>query len=211
MLGPLSVDATDDAVVLGDLHGYYGPLDTTVGDQLLSANTGETLFFSALVTPAGHLHYVASVPTTALPGGLNPVATALDASGSLYVTGSLRGGLTLGSSALLGTPTSAPTAADGGDLFLGKLLHATVLAARPAAAAMRFTVSPNPAHGSATLLLAAPAPTAGQATVADALGRTVRTVAVPAGAATVPVDLTSLAPGLYLLRCGAAAARLVVE
>ncbi len=210
VLGPLSVDATGDAVVLGGLRGYYGPIDTTVGDQLLSANTGETLFFSALATPAGHLHYGASVPTTALPGGLNPIATALDASGSLYVTGSLHGGLTLGSNALLGTPASAPTAADGGDLFLGKLLHATVLAARPAAA-VRFAVSPNPAHGLATLLLAAPAPTAGQATVADALGRTVRTVAVPAGAASVPVDLTSLAPGLYLLRCGAAAARLVVE
>ena len=211
VLGPLSVDAAGNAVLLGGLRGYYGPLGTSVGDQLLSAGTGETVFFGALATPAGQLRYLASVPAPAVAGGLNPVATALDASGSLYVTGSLRGSLALGSSALQGTPASAPTVADGGDLFLGKLLNATVLAARPTAAAARVALSPNPAHGRAVLQLAAPAPTASRATVADALGRAVLTVAVAAGAASVPVDLTGLAPGVYLVRCGAAVGRLVVE
>lgn len=71
-------------------------------------------------------------------------------------------------------------------------------------------LAPNPAKTQATLSLVA-APDARSALLLDALGRSVRTYALPARATAVPLDLTGLAPGLYVVRCGAAAGRLVVE
>lgn len=68
-----------------------------------------------------------------------------------------------------------------------------------------FYLLPNPAHERAALIgLPAGAPTV---QVLDALGRVVRTQ--PASAATL--DLRGLAPGVYVVRAGAAARRLVVE
>ena len=59
--------------------------------------------------------------------------------------------------------------------------------------------------------LPAPAETAAAAVLLDALGREVRRYAVPARATEALLDLGGLAPGLYLVRCGAAVGRLVVE
>ena len=68
---------------------------------------------------------------------------------------------------------------------------------------VRFELTPNPAHGTATVQLPA-VPGAAQATLTllDALGRTVRTqlVPLPAAGATAEVPLAGLAPGLYRLR-----------
>ncbi|WP_310394488.1 kelch repeat-containing protein [Hymenobacter sp.] len=50
------------------------------------------------------------------------------------------------------------------------------------------------------LTVTPPAPAAAQLVVSDAQGRTVRRLAVPAGAASVEVDLADQAAGLYLLR-----------
>ena len=47
--------------------------------------------------------------------------------------------------------------------------------------------------------------------VLDGLGREVRRQALPARATATALDVRGLAPGLYLMRCGAAAARLVME
>ena len=47
------------------------------------------------------------------------------------------------------------------------------------------------------------------ATLLDGLGRVVRTTPLTAGAATL--DVRGLASGLYMVRCGGAARRLVVE
>ncbi len=77
-----------------------------------------------------------------------------------------------------------------------------VAAAAPTAA---FSLYPNPARHTAHLS-GAPGPTA---VLTDGLGRTVRTVPVTAGAAEL--DLRGLAPGLYVVRAGGAARRLVVE
>ena len=74
-----------------------------------------------------------------------------------------------------------------------------------AADAAALTLFPNPAHHTATLT-GATAPTA---TLLDGLGRAVRTWPLAPGAADL--DLRGLAPGLYTVRAGAMARRLVVE
>jgi uncharacterized delta-60 repeat protein len=87
----------------------------------------------------------------------------------------------------------------------------TLLAAQPALpAAPALEVYPNPARSSATLRLPAAA-TARPAQLLDALGRPVRAFILPAHAAETTVDVAGLPAGVYVLRCGAASRRLVVE
>ncbi len=64
---------------------------------------------------------------------------------------------------------------------------------------LSFTIAPNPAAGPVQLV----APRAGRVDVLDTQGRTVRTLDVAAGAATLPT--AGLAPGLYLVRLTAGA------
>jgi uncharacterized delta-60 repeat protein len=87
----------------------------------------------------------------------------------------------------------------------------TLLATRPAlVAAPELDVFPNPAHQAATLRVPAAAVTrTGQ--VLDALGREVLTFQVPAHATQAPISLSGLPTGLYVLRCGGASQKLVVE
>ena len=81
----------------------------------------------------------------------------------------------------------------------------------PAQAQTPFTVTAlSPARSAATLTL----PAAAQAravTVADALGRVLLNTTLPAQTATLTLDVTGLATGVYTVRCAAATARLVVE
>lgn len=87
------------------------------------------------------------------------------------------------------------------------------LAPLAAAAPARVTplaLAPNPAHGTAVLTLA-PAAQARPVVVLDATGRVVRRHALPAHATAATLAVAGLAPGLYVVRCGAATGRLVVE
>jgi hypothetical protein len=84
------------------------------------------------------------------------------------------------------------------------------LATAPVALAQLVVVYPNPARGTATLLLPAALrgsqPTA--VTVADNLGRTVLTRTLPAGPAeTVDLPIVSLNPGVYTILANTAAGR----
>ncbi|MBC7449710.1 MAG: T9SS type A sorting domain-containing protein [Hymenobacteraceae bacterium] len=74
-----------------------------------------------------------------------------------------------------------------------------------------WTLNPNPAHQIVRLAMPSPAPISQSVAISDALGRTVRTARLPAAQADLTLDLAGLAPGLYLVRCGAQARRLVVE
>lgn len=91
---------------------------------------------------------------------------------------------------------------------------AVVLAAVPAALAQQVRLYPNPAHGTATLVLPAKLE-ATAATLHDALGRTVRCYTLPASAELHPLDVNGLPAGVYALRVasaqGAVVRRLVVE
>ena len=93
-----------------------------------------------------------------------------------------------------------------------------VLASAPAALARLASVYPNPAHGSATLVL--PAALRGQqataVTVVDNVGRVVLSRTLAAGAnETLELPLTGLASGVYSVLArtatGMVAKRLVVE
>lgn len=95
-------------------------------------------------------------------------------------------------------------------LGLARLTN-TLLAAQPALpAAPALDLFPNPAHHRATLRLPA-APTPRPAQLLDALGRPVRAFTVPAHATETAVDVAGLPAGVYVLRCGTASRRLVVE
>lgn len=73
-----------------------------------------------------------------------------------------------------------------------------------------FALYPNPAHGTAYLSWDA-APAGHPVEIIDVLGRTLRTYPVAPQASHLTLDLRGLTPGLYTVRCGAAARRLVVE
>lgn len=75
----------------------------------------------------------------------------------------------------------------------------------PFAAQPTFHLYPNPAHGTVSLSGAR----AEEATLLDLTGRLVHTVRLPPGAASI--SLAGVAPGVYVVRCGTATRRLVVE
>ena len=116
-------------------------------------------------------------------------AVSADGQGGAYVAGNYRGAPQFGASALPASPASQPYLAHVGT---------------PAVATRSLNLWPNPA-GQRVWLAATPnAPVE----IVDARGRTVRTTPLTA---TGELDLTGLAPGLYVVRAGGATARLVVE
>lgn len=204
----LAVDGAGTAVLLGGLLSYGSPVQTVLDSQPLTATpTTGPLFFVAHLTSAGRLRYVSTVPQPAVTEGLYPADMTLDGAGSLYLAAGLSGGLTLGSSVLTGSNNGNSQ----GDVVLGKLLNATVLTTRPATAAAALACFPNPARTTATLRLPAPASEPLSVLLADALGREVRRQTLPARATAATLDVAGLAPGLYVVRCGTATGRLVVE
>ncbi|MGY3091174.1 hypothetical protein ACVWYF_004240 [Hymenobacter sp. UYAg731] len=106
------------------------------------------------------------------------------------------------------------TSSNGG-AFVARLTGLP-LATRAAAPAEIFTLAPNPAgHGPATAQVRLSWPEAAAAPrlllLLDGLGREVRRQLLPARATTATLEVQGLVPGLYLVRCGAATTRLVVE
>lgn len=129
-------------------------------------------------------------------------ALALDAAGGAWVAGTVGQPARFGNIALPANPDVNNFVAH---------LTGLVTAARAATPAEVFTLSPNPATALARLTwpeaTAAPRPVH----VLDNLGREVRRQTLPARATSAVLDVAGLAPGLYLVRCGAAASKLVVE
>ncbi len=123
-------------------------------------------------------------------------SVALDGSGNIYVGGICWNG---------GVFDSITLAARGG--FIGRLSqHPQGIAPDGTSAAL--SLAPNPAHHAVRLTgVLTQSPTA---TLLDALGRVVRTWPLaPAGPADL--DLRGLPAGLYTVRAGTAARRLIVE
>ena len=82
--------------------------------------------------------------------------------------------------------------------------------AAQAAASTAAALYPNPSAAAAvTLRLPATTPEPGFTMVYDAQGRLVHKQAVPGGSTQVQLDLTALAPVLYLVRCGDVVEKLV--
>lgn len=206
----LKSDAAGKAIVLGGLQGDGVLEQVPLGNHVVTAPPDGVALFMASLTGTGQWQYLADVPPPAPNGRLNPSGLALDGSGNLYLSGALQGGMTVGSSMLQGTYNGNPNFSRGYDAVLLRLANITALASRPATALSSLACFPNPARTQATLRLPA-ASEAATATLLDAQGRTVRTYPLSAHATTATLDLSGLAPGLYVVRCGAATGRLVVE
>lgn len=131
-----------------------------------------------------------------------------DACTSLILTGNggaIVGGRFNGTSATFGPLTFSHPNGSG---YVARLAG-LALATKPAAT-LPLLLAPNPAHATVTFALEAE-PLARSIKIIDAVGRTARTYPHPAHATTATLDLTGLAPGLYVVRCGAASGKVVVE
>jgi hypothetical protein len=154
--------------------------------------------FVARLSAAGTWTYAAQA------GGLNddyPTAVLL-AGSRLLVAGAFGPAPASFGALTLTTPANAAGFIAG--------LGGGVLPTTAAVTAATLTLAPNPATASTRLTLPAdPAPRLVQ--LLDAMGREVRHQLVPANATGAEVNLAGLATGVYLVRCGAATKRLVLE
>jgi len=189
----LAVDASGNTTIVGQLGG------TTAQFGSISANSSSTTgndFFIARLNTAGTWTYALRAGTS---GNDNANAVFLTGSTAL-ISGTLQ------------TPTTAfgfgttPIVATTLTAFVGRL-SGVVSATRATTTPQPLVFIPNPAAASRqvslTGLVAADAPTA--IVVIDRLGRQVYRHALPAHATAATLDLRGLAPGLYVVRCGAAA------
>jgi hypothetical protein len=178
-----------------------------------NAGGGAAQFGSTALTSAGgadgFLATLSSAGTwvRALPFGssLDDGITALETNGADEATvgGFFTGSVSLGSTVLnTGSTQSA--------IFVSRRTG-LALAARAAVPAEVFTLAPNPATAGVRLswpeATAAPRPVL----VLDNLGREVRRQLLPCTSTTAALDVQGLAPGLYVVRCGAATGKLVIE
>lgn len=74
-----------------------------------------------------------------------------------------------------------------------------------------FALAPNPTTGAVRLTWPGATAVSRPVQLLGAVGREVRRQVLPAHADAATLDVTGLAPGLYVGRCGAAASRLQVE
>ena len=210
------------------------------------ATAGFDKSFDAHALPSANGLTLASEAATAEALAINglPVLTGADVLVPLRVSGASAGTYTLAVDKLANLPgayhaylrdaltgtytdlattpsvslTLAANAAAGGRYAVLFTPQSRVLATAPAALARLASVYPNPAHGTATLLLplALRGNQATAVTVVDNLGRTVLTRTLAAGAAeTLELPLANLASGVYSVLAhtasGLVAKRLVVQ
>ena len=204
-------DRAFDAAALPNSHGLA--LATEAGAEALAINGQPLLTGADLVLPLRLSATAAGTYTLAVDNLANLPATyrayLRDASTGTYAD-------------LAATPTISlaltANAAAGGRYALVFSTQNRVLATAPAALARLASVYPNPAHGTATLLLpvALRGTAATSVAVVDNLGRTVLTRTLAAGTAeALELPLAGLAPGVYSVQArtaaGLVAKRLVVQ
>jgi hypothetical protein len=208
-LGGAGSDGASEVAVAGNsvyVSGSFGSTPASFGSIMLSAPGSNFDAFVAKLTDAGPTGSFAWVQSA---GGVSyDYGRSMTLSGTrVYVVGAAT------TPASFGALTLAGPAANNA-IYVASLSDATLTATSAAATwPESLRVIPNPAHGTATVQLPA-IPGAATVTLLDALGRAVRTLAAASGT-LVALDLTGLAPGLYVVRVQAAGRvatqRLVVE
>ena len=200
-VGHMVADANGTATVVGTFTSSQLAFGATT---LANAGSATSDIFLARLSATGSWTQALRVGGS---GSDVSAGVALDGPNSVIIAGRVDSpSATFGS---LSTATVTPSA------FVARLTGLAT-ATRTAAPDEVFTLAPNPAgHGPATAHVRlswpeAPA-TARPLLVLDNLGHTVRRQELPARATTATLDVLGLPPGLYLVRCGAATARLVVE
>ncbi|MBH8567641.1 DUF4394 domain-containing protein [Microvirga sp. STS02] len=205
-------DAAFDAVALPSSNGL----------TLATDADGQTASINGLPTLAGAADVVLPLYLSAATAGTYSLAVDNLANLPAGYHAYLRDALTGAYIDLATTPTISLTlaanAAAAGRYAVLFTTQARVLATAPAALARLASVYPNPAHGSATLLLpvALRGTVATAVTVVDNLGRPVLSRTLAAGTAeTLDLPLAGLAPGVYSVQArtaaGLVAKRLVVQ
>jgi hypothetical protein len=140
---------------------------------------------------------------------LDRANTVAVAAGTVYVGGAVGTPSTFGSIMSAWGAPSQPG-------FVATLADPTVTSSQPGAPPATLRVHPNPAHHTATLTLPA-LPGLSTLVLTNAVGKIARAVDLPTAqpASAYPLDLTGLAPGLYLVRLRSGGTqltqRLVVE
>ena len=191
------LDGAGNAIVAGYFDGRvaFGP--TTL------ASAGLSDVFVARLSPAG------TWTQAARAGGAESdfaYTLALDGVGNAVVGGEFSRTAAFGPVTLMGSNST------GLNPYAARLTGlAIATATRAAAPAEVFILAPNPATTQVRLAWPEASATARPMQVLDNLGREVRRQLLPARATTTALDLAGLAPGLYLIRCGPAVSRLVVE
>ncbi len=176
--------------------GLFSTRSADFGSHTLT-NTGYQACYVARCSPAGSWQWAVSAGGYA--GGAQILGMNLMGPDDICVSGIYeRATATFGTTVLPTLPNRLQQAA-----FLARLgAHGVGLPED--APPTPLTLTPNPAHHTVRLT----GTTAPTATLLDALGRTVREWPL---AASGELDLRGLAPGLYTVRAGTAARRLVVE
>jgi len=202
-------DAPSDAAYLPGATGLM--LATEAGTELLSINGQPALTGQDVVVPL-RLGAAAGTYTLQVDALQN-----LPAGYHAYLRDALTGTYTD-----LATSPSTPLRLTSNTLLTGRYAlvfspQVRVLATAPQELANLVSLYPNPAHGTATLLLpqALRSQQSTPVQVLDNLGRIVLTRTLPAGAETLALPLDQLAPGIYSVQAatarGTVAKRLVVE
>lgn len=200
----LAVDSANNVLV----GGYTRSRQLTIGNTRFNnydqTNNSSDVFVACL-SPAGTWSYALQAGG---PWGDTPLGLAADGRGNCTLVGWFDSpGMTFGTYSL---PNANPNQLITNLLFVGRVAAPATVTTAAAPAAAHFFLAPNPAHDIATLTL--PAESAARTVqVLDALGREVRRQQLPARAAATTIDVAGLPAGLYIVRYGAAASRLVVE
>jgi hypothetical protein len=194
----LALDAAGQVFAVGSFgNGPTGGVSATFGATTLTP-VGFSDNFVARITPAGW----GPVQSFGSAGfDFLTAACALPAGGMAVAGGYSMGPLVLGATSL-----NNP----GGDVYVARFTGLGLATAAPTPAA-RFALAPNPATGAVHLTWPAASPAARLVQLFDALGREVRRQVLPARAIAATLNVAGLAPGLYVVSCGAATSRLQVD
>lgn len=197
---PATVNSTTKALAVRGAQVFATGLyagGITLGPSTLPSGGGNT-YVACLLDAGASSAYTWAAGSTTSNSACQGTALALGGNTS-YVGGTGYGTLAFGATTL----TSSSSYDTG---FLAVLGNAVALSTPPGAAAATLRLYPNPASGLATLQGATPGT---PVLILDAVGRRVATATADAsGSAALPVGL---APGVYIVRAGAATVRWVVE
>jgi hypothetical protein len=187
----LAIDAADRVIVAGNFT-YPLVLDSVL---TLPNTSGVPQAFVAQLDTVGHWNWVLTSQETGPSGRMDNrgVAAWKD---QIYVTGAYTDQAQFGSYAL---PRNG---AEKG--YLARIAPPYVTASGDP------DLWPNPARTTATLRLTAPS-TGQPLYILDAIGRRIREQPFPAGTTQVVLSVQDLAPGMYFVRCGTVAKRLIVR
>ncbi|MFD2787910.1 SBBP repeat-containing protein [Hymenobacter rubripertinctus] len=192
----VAVDASGNATVAGQLNSATAQFGTIAVN---STGTGADVFVARLNT--------AGTWTYALRAGTSGVDSARDiflAGTTATVAGQL--GTVMAPFGFNSLPITATTATG----FVARLTG-LVSSSRPSRATESLVLLPNPAHGAVRLQSLVPSNKPLALILTDGLGREVRRQVLPAHTTATQLDLTGVAPGIYIVRCGAASGKVVVE